>query len=103
MCTYLSESEFERFTKVEDSDVNEVFQQIRAINPVWYINQTTNLKKRWFRKPIIQTRFDVYEVYEYPSGNFSKPEVRVQISCNTKANVLNFLYGLNVGYNFRNP
>lgn len=101
--TYLTEDEFRRFVWVEDAEVNSVFQEVRRINPVWYINQTTHIKERWFRKPTVETRFDVYEVFEYPTGNFSKPEVRVQMSCNTKANVLNFLYGLNIGYHFKNP
>lgn len=101
VCTWLSDDEFERFAICEDKDVNEVLQQIRKINPVWFVDQRTNMIKRFLRKPVVETTFTLYEIYEYPTGNFSKPEVRIQMSANTKSLLLNFLYGLNVGYHFQ--
>ena len=100
VCTYLTENEISKFSQCEDEDVNEVLQEVRKISPVWFVDQRTEYQNRWFRKPLEVTTFNVYENYQYPHGNFSLPEVRCQMSCNTKANVLNFLYGLNVGYHF---
>lgn len=99
VCTWLNEDEFERFSKVEDEDMNEVLQQVREINPVWYIDERTHYISRFLRKPIKQVDYTVYEIYEY-NGIISKPEVRIQTSCGTKSNVMNFLFGLNIGYHF---
>lgn len=100
VCTWLTDNEFELYSTCDDIDVNEVLQQIREINPVWFVDKRTHIVKRFLRKPISQDRFTLYQVFEYPKGNSSKPEVRIQMSANTKANLLNFLYGLNVGYHF---
>ncbi len=101
MCTWLSDSEFERYSQCEDKDVNEVLQQVRSVNPVWFVDQREYVTKSWFRKPLIEVRFTLYEIYEYPTGNWSKPEVREQVSVYDKRSLLNFLYGLNVGYHFK--
>lgn len=102
VCTWLSDGEFELYSSCYDKAVNEVLQEVRAINPVWFVDERTETIKRLFRRPITQQRFTLYEVFEYPKGNSSKPEVRIQMSANTKSNILNFLYGLNVGYNLKN-
>lgn len=97
--TWLSEMEFDRFSKVEDKEVNEVLQQVREINPVWFIDERHNYKKRLFRPIKKETMYTVYEVFVM-NGVVSKPEVRVQMSVVTKRDLLNFLYGLNIGYHF---
>lgn len=100
VCTWLNDSEFERYSTVEDENINEVFQQVREINPIWFIDERIHYIKRFLRKPIKQVNYTVYEVYEY-NGIVSKPEVRIQMSATTKRDVLNFFYGLNVGYHFK--
>lgn len=90
--TWLSDSEFELYSKVDDKDINEVFQQVRAINPGWFIHERADYIERFLRKPVKQINYTVYQL-QYRS------EVRLQMSCTTKRDVLNFLYGLNIGYN----
>ncbi len=99
VCTWLSENEFERYSKVEDPDVNEVFQMVRKFEDIWFIDERVNYINRLFRKPIKETTYTIHQVYEF-NGIVSKPEVRIQLSVSTKQDVLNFLYGLNVGYHF---
>lgn len=97
MCTWLSENEFERYSKVEDSEVNEVFQMVREFEDIWFIDERIHYNKRLLRKSVKEVTYTVHQVYEF-NGVVSKPEVRIQMSVSTKRDVLNFLYGLNVGY-----
>jgi len=97
VCTYFGSHEYDRISKCDDPDVNEVLQEIRKIYPHWFVEQRTDIQKRLFGKPKTTITFSVYESYQYPHGNFSWPEVRVQTSCWDKRTTLNFLYGLNTG------
>ncbi len=97
MCTWLSDSEFERYSTVKDADINEVLQEVRKIKPIWFVDEQTHIIERFLRKPVNETHYTVYQIYKV-NGISSYPEVRVQMSVSTKRDLLNFLYGLNVGY-----
>lgn len=99
MCTWLTEQQFKLYSQCSDKEVNEVLQEVRKFEPIWFVDQRQYEVERWLRKPLIRTYFTLYQIYQGPYGNSSYPEVRVQSSISTKNDLLNFLYGLNVGYN----
>lgn len=88
--TWLSDSEFELYSRVDDIDINSVLQEVRRIDAGWYISERKWERKRFLRKPVEDTTYQIYQ-------QTLKPEVRCQMSAHTKRDVLNFLYGLNVG------
>lgn len=91
--TYFTDQEAETYTKVEDGEINKVLQQIREVWPVWYISEREIEYKKRIWGATIKEKF--YIVYQ----SFGHMEYRMQWSCHGKKDVLNFLYGLNVGLN----
>lgn len=91
--TWLSEYEFLKYSKVDDTEINEVLQEVRSIDTRWYISERKFKRKRFLRKPIEEITYQVYQ-------ETLMPEVRCQMSAYIKRDVLNFLYGLNVGLNY---
>jgi hypothetical protein len=87
---------------VQDKTLSErgMLDKFNSITPHWFVEQRDHLETSWFKKHKTVTTFSVYESYEYPTGNFSWPEVRIQTSCCDKRTTLNFLYGLNTGLHF---
>lgn len=97
--TWLNEQEFERFSSVEDKDINFVLKEVRSVLPEWYISShTETIKSFW---PWIKDREEVfYSVYQRQSSPAGEllAEVRVQMSASRRPEVLNLLYGLYMGY-----
>ena len=91
--TWLSEYEFLKYSKVDDIEINEVLQEVRSIDMRWYISERKFKRKRFLRKSVEEVTYQIYQ-------ETLMPEVRCQMSAYTKRDVLNFLYGLNVGLNY---
>lgn len=92
--TWLSDMEFKKYSKVSDKEVNEALQEVRSVMPEWYINERIEYTKSWWFGndiPII-----TYTVYQRAQPTYE--EVRHQLSCSKKQDVLNLLYGLYMGY-----
>lgn len=67
ICTYLTESEFERWTKVSDKELDEIFQEVRTIfGNNYFISERKYTTKRWFRKPVEKTLYSLYVITHKP-------------------------------------
>ncbi len=100
MYTYLSQNDFERYSTVDDKELNELFQEVRELMPDVYINFYKWEEKRWFRKPIERFYCSVY--HRQDKGKIaSMEEVRcLNLNFTTLSNIDNYLYGLINGYLF---
>jgi len=68
--TFLNELEKKSFTRVTDSELNELFQEVRAIENRFLLQERIIFRKRWFRKSIIETRYTLYFDYLAPESNW---------------------------------
>lgn len=92
MYTWLSDSEFELYSKVSNKELNEVFQEVREVMPGIFISERTETNKRLFKKLETKTFYSVYHL----SG---KPEVRcINLNFTSESHVFNYLCGLINGY-----
>jgi len=92
MYTWLSDSEFELYSKLSNKELNEVFQEVRELMPDVFISERTEVTKRWFSENEIKTFYSVYHL----SG---RPEVRcINLNFSTASHVYNYLCGLVNGY-----
>jgi len=93
--TYLSKELLEKYSTVKDEAINIVLQEVRSIEPIWYVRKMEiEERKGVFRKPV--TRI-AYTLFESQDENKNYSEVYYQSSVNSKRDLLNFLYGLNIG------
>lgn len=92
--TWLTDDEFKLFTRIEsDEDIDEALVEVRSVMPNWFIDERTETRKSFWGKKTTTTR---YTVYHRQKEDYS--EVRIQMSAVNKAQVLNLLYGLYMGY-----
>ncbi len=109
MCTYLSNSEKENYSKVSDPELNQLFQRVRKdlSGKRIYIHEYTTTIKRWFNHPIIKKSYEVYwDAHEsaYPEVQIMNfyPDNEYQSTLNSvvsKPVVMNYLYGILSGLN----
>lgn len=95
MYTWLSEWQFKECSHSKDKDIDEVLQEVRKISPIYYV-QERQIRKGFFKSKI-ETFYTLYEA----TGTEKDMEVRFQSSVRTKSDLLNFLYGLNIGLHFK--
>ncbi|HEY9363869.1 MAG TPA: hypothetical protein VIQ00_11440 [Chitinophagaceae bacterium] len=91
--TWLTSFEFQEYSESKDKEINEVLQQVRKFDPRWYVSEREIVKRGFFKKKI-ETFYTLYE-------NTGDTEVRYQTSVVTKGDLMNFLFGLNAGYHFK--
>lgn len=59
--TYINDSDRERWSKVEDKELNDLFQEVRKLDKRFLLSCNDILVKRsWFRKPIIKKVYCLY-------------------------------------------
>jgi hypothetical protein len=84
--TYLNESEFNLYSKVEDKDLNELFQEVsKAFPNTYYLSTMTFIKKDgFFSKPKQIDRYEMYvrhdnssevQIFNFPSEGGFFPRV----------------------------
>lgn len=92
---WLSEYDFERYSKVSDSELDKILQEARSLIPKVYVGESIHLEPRLFRKP---KRVVTYQIYSKTSA-YGDMEARVlNIACSNKDYVANYLFGLINGY-----
>ena len=91
--TWLTSFEFQEYSESKDKEINEVLQKVRKVDPRWYVSEREIVKRGFFKKKI-ETFYTLYE-------NTGDTEVRYQTSVVTKGDLMNFLFGLNTGYHFK--
>lgn len=97
MYTWLSDQEFDSYSTVTDTGINEALQEVRSVMPEWYIHERVyHTPKTWWQKA--KTDY-AYTVYHRSKPDYS--EVRHQLSATTRDEILNLLYGLYMGYKFK--
>lgn len=104
MYTYLTIGEVEVYQRVQDKDLNEIFQEVRALIPNILIQERLVITKRLFRKPVESYTYTIYnlsvdDMDEVKSCIDSIYEVRVlNIKTTEMHYVANYLFGLFNGY-----
>jgi len=97
MYTWLSDQEFDSYSTVTDTGINEALQEVRSVMPDWYIQENSyNVRPNWFKKPKTKYTYNVF-----CRTNSDSNEARYQMSATTRYEVLNLLYGLYMGYKFK--
>lgn len=95
MAIYIYVSEQDRTTKrkVEDNEVNEVFQQALKYDPSLMIEQKKWVVKKWWFKKEIVVFFQIY--HETPAHDGSAYQARHQLSgSGDKKTVTAYLHGI---------
>lgn len=98
MCTYLNESEYEKYSSVADKELNELLQEVREkFDGKYYIQTNKHIQKRIFRKPKEYISYTLY-------GCLGKPEVQIFNfpkdsgsgigECTGRAQIMTLFYGL---------
>lgn len=76
LCTYYLDHEIEKYKNVSDSDLNELFQEVRSIDDSYYIAEGDRVENRWWffksKKHKIYTVFYHIKHNEYQVLNLSK-------------------------------
>ncbi len=94
--TFLNEDEKKKFTVVRDKDVNELLQEIRKIDDRYYLQERIRLKKRLFRKTIIDKVYVLY--FDYARD--SKWDIQIMnLGHDSKEVVMSYFYGFLAGKN----
>lgn len=94
MYTWLKESQFERFSKVQDKDMNEIFQEVRNLMPdEIFIEEREVIHKGFFGKKKTETRYTIYH-RSVPGYE----EVHVMNLSGDYHSVCSYLFGLFNGY-----
>jgi len=99
----LSDSEYEKYSKVTDNDINELLQEVRRdITTKILIHGKNFTKKELFRKDLPITIYIVY----YDLGNSEVEVVNFPGNTNgfttymTKPSLINYLHGIITGYKY---
>jgi hypothetical protein len=94
---YVSEQDRESKRQVSDIELNEEFQEALKCEPLLMIEEYQTVKKRWFKKDIVETKYNLY--HETPAHNGSAYQARQQFSGSGSKNfVISYLHGIINGY-----
>jgi hypothetical protein len=95
MYTWLSEGQFEEYSKVSDQELNEILQEVRSLMPNVYVQESQVSTCKGMFYPVVKKT--VYSVYSRTITG--QEEVRVlNIKTTDKDYVANYLFGLLNGY-----
>lgn len=83
--TYTTDYELKTWERVEDKDLDELLQEVRAIDNRYYIQTTKYFVTRWFKKHI-EVRYQLFHV----TGGYDAQYITV---ANTKETIIAWLYG----------
>lgn len=96
MYTWMSKGDFAKYSKLSDNELNEVFQEVREIFPQLYISERKITTKGWFKT----TTSTTYGLYTRVRKNGAEVKC-LNITSSNKDYVLNFLFGVLNGYNWK--
>lgn len=104
--TYINDQDIERWSRVEDAELNELLQEVRQINPSILIASFAHfIKKHWYSKakPVTLYSLRVNNGYEAQIINFHQEH---EWSINTtvpKSYIMAYLFGYLNGVNQKPP
>ena len=98
LCKYFNTDEVEKYKNVSDPDLNELLQQVRAIDDGYYIAEEDYAENRWWyekpKKRKIYTLFHHMKHNEYQVLNLCKDGLDIDVNVNVVgAYLLGFLNG----------
>lgn len=102
MYTYITDQDIERWSKATDKDINDILQQVRAVDDRWMIYEYTIIKRRWFKKDTLLTLYSIrvkQSSHEARIINFAQDHEWSINELVTKSYILTYLYGLLNGFN----
>lgn len=95
--TYLSENDIKRFTSVTDQELNTLFQEVREkFDNKYYLEESTHVIKKMFRKPKEYTKYTLYYDTILPSVqviNFPSEKGGIR-ECADKSLIMALFFGL---------
>lgn len=102
--TYFNEAEFEKYSKVTNKTINELFQEVRQFDDRLHIREILYSEEKHFFRPDSpeETRYSLYSVNgcEAQILNFPIPHTDTKFrSGYSAAQTITYLYGLINGYN----
>lgn len=93
--TFLNEAEKLAFNATSDDEINELFKELKTINKNYYIQEIIWVKKRFFRKPVVDKTYTLY--YDYaPESHWDIQIINffVEGTSVSKKVICNYLLGL---------
>jgi hypothetical protein len=100
--TFLNDQERANWAKVADKDVNDLLQELRLNDTNIYVSERVSEIRRWFRKPLIIKRYEMYIDSNYDAQiiNFCPESGRSSINTSvTKQLMITYMLGILHGYN----
>lgn len=101
MYTYINDQDIDRWSKATDKDINDLLQQVRAIDDRYMIYEYTIIKKHWFKKTEHSLLYSlrVRDGYEARIINFAQDHECSINDLVTKSYMMTYLFGLLTGFN----
>lgn len=101
MYTYITDQDIERWSKVKDKDLNELLQEVRAIDSRYMIYEHLVITKRWLKKEQHSMLYSlrVRDGYQARVINFAQDRKWSINELVTKSYIMTYMYGLLTGLN----
>jgi len=89
--TYTTEQKLKTWERVEDSQLDELLQEVRQIDSNYYIQTTKYFVRSWFKEKI-EVRYQLFHV----TGGY---DAQYLTAANTKETIIAWLFGFINGSN----
>lgn len=101
ICSYYQDYELDNAKTVLDKDLNELLQELRAIDDNWFVTERKHYTHRWFRKPTESTHYELLHRLgrgpECQIINFASEGSSINTSPG-KSSIMNFIFGYLAGF-----
>lgn len=101
MHMYITDQDIDRWSKSTDIDINNLLQEVKAIDDRWMIYEYAIIKKRRFKKDIRLTLYSLRfreHAHEARVINFAQDHEWSINELVTKSYIMTYLYGLLTGF-----
>ena len=99
--TWLTEQDFENYSKLQDKELDEIFQEARTLMPNVYVGEFVKEIRTLFpRKIKHETTYQIYTRCIGDDDNNSEVHV-LNLNASNRDYVANYLFGLINGYRSR--
>lgn len=103
MYTYINDQDIERWSKVEDKDLNQLLQEVRAIDDRYMIYEHMVITKQWFKKEKHTMLYSIRirDGYQARIINFAQDHEWSINELVSKSYIMAYLYGLLTGFKLK--
>ena len=97
-CTYLTDEEVKRYSSVSDKELDELLQELRAVDDSWAIQETTAIKKGFWKNTEVK-HYTLYYKVQHPEWqviNLATPNGGsvFHYELNSREFIMNYIMGV---------